>query len=245
MTMQRRHLDAEPPLRVGAALPDPPFEFMTDAGPAGFDVKLMQLIAARLDRDWQLHPFKGADFNDIFAGLDIGSCDCIASGTTITPGREQVADFCPPYVVSGQSLVVDPGRHPNVHGIDDLKGLVIGVQHGNTSQSVADRLVAEHRAAGVRVYAYDAIETALGDLSAGGCDVFMKLAPVAEWFVRDRPRLKVVETGITRERLGICVRKGNTVLRDAISQAQSTLMRDGTLAALAGQWLGSAVTVPM
>jgi ABC-type amino acid transport substrate-binding protein len=73
----------------------------------------------------------------------------------------------------------------------------------------------------------------------------MKLAPVAEWFVRDRPRLKVVETGITRERLGICVRKGNTVLRDAISQAQSTLMRDGTLAALAGQWLGSAVTVPM
>jgi polar amino acid transport system substrate-binding protein len=236
---------AAPPLRVGAALPDPPFEFMTDAGPAGFDVKLMQLIARRLDREWQLHPFKGADFNDIFAGLDTDTYDCVASGTTITPGRERLADFCLPYVVSGQSLVVDPGRHPNVHGIADLKGLVIGVQQGNTSQPVADRLVAEHRAARVRVYAYDAIETALGDLSSGGCDVFMKLAPVTQWFVRDRPRLKVVETGITRERLGICVRKGNTMFRDAISNAQSMLMRDGTLPALAKEWLGAAVTMPM
>ena len=79
------------------------------------------------------------------------------------------------------------------------------------------------------------IETALGELSSSGCDVFMKLAPVAEWFLRDRPRLKVVETGITRERPGICGRKGNTVLRDAISQAQSVLTRDGTLPALARQ----------
>jgi ABC-type amino acid transport substrate-binding protein len=218
---------------------------MTDAGPAGLDVKLMQLIAGHLDREWQLHPFKGADFNGIFAGLKTDTYDCIASGTTVTPGRERPADFCSPYVISGQSLVVDPGRHPNVHGIDDLKDLVIGVQQGNTSQPFADRLVAEHRAARVRVYAYDAIETALDDLSSGGCDVFMKLAPVTEWFVRDRPRLRVVETGITRERLGICVRKGNTMLRDAIDKAQSMLMRDGTLPALAKQWLGSGFTLPM
>jgi ABC-type amino acid transport substrate-binding protein len=62
----------------------------------------------------------------------------------------KVADFCPPYAVSGQSLVADVSRHPNVHGIGDLKGLVIGVQEGNTSQPVADKLVAEHRAARVR-----------------------------------------------------------------------------------------------
>jgi len=46
----------------------------------------------------------------------------------------------------------------------------------------------------------------------------MKLAPVTAWFVRDRRRLKVVETGITEERLGICVRKGNTALRDVIGR---------------------------
>jgi polar amino acid transport system substrate-binding protein len=140
--------------------------------------------------------------------------------------------------------VVDAGRHPNVHGIADLKGLVIGVQQGNTSQPVADRLVAEHRAARVRVYAYLEIERALDDLTSGGCDAFMKLAPVTAWFVRDRPKLKVVETGITVERLGICVRHGNTALRNAIDKAQAVLTADGTLAALIRQWLGAGATLP-
>lgn len=231
-------------LRVGAALPDPPFEFMTKDGPAGFDITLMRRIAEILGRKWQLVPYEGADFNGIFAGLDDGSYDCIASGTTVTPGRRKIADFCAPYAVSGQSLVVDVARHPNVHGIADLKGLVIGVQRGNTSQPVAAKLVAEHRAVHVRVYAYDEIEKALDDLTSGGCDAFMKLAPVTAWFVRNRPTLKVVETGITVERLGICVRHGNATLRNAVNKAQAALAADGTLAELIKQWLGTGATLP-
>ena len=231
-------------LRVGAALPDPPFEFMTTDGPAGFDVGLMQAIARRIGREWRLVPFAGADFNGIFAGLDNGEYDCIASGTTITPARERIADFCPPYAVSGQSLVVDPSRHPDVHGVAGLKGLVIGVQQGNTSQPVADKLVAEGRAARVRVYAYDEIERALDDLTTGGCDVFMKLAPVTEWYVRSRPNLKVVETGITQESLGVCVRKGDMALRRVIGEAQAALMSEGAVAALTKQWLGTGMRAP-
>ena len=231
-------------LRVGAALPDPPFEFPTRDGPAGFDIALMQRIAEKLGRKWQLVRYTGSDFNGIFAGLSDGSYDCVASGTTITPGRQQVADFCAPYAVSGQSLVVDINRHPKVHGVADLKGLVIGVQQGNTSQPVANRLVAENRAARVRVYAYDEIEKALDDLTSGGCDAFMKLGPVTAWFVRDRPRLRVVETGITVEPLGICVRKGDIALRDAINAAQAGLATDGTLAAMVKQWLGAGATLP-
>lgn len=231
-------------LRVGSALPDPPFELIQGGSPAGFDITLMQLIAARIGRGWQLVPYRGSDFNGIFGGLNDGRYDCVASGTTITPGRQEIADFCAPYAVSGQSLVVDVGRHPNVRSIDDLKGLVIGVQQGNTSQPVANKLVAEGRAAKVRVYAYDQIETALGDLSTGGCDAFMKLAPVTHWLIRERPKLRVVQTGITRETLGVCVRKGDTALRDAINKAQAELAKDGTLPALIKQWLGDGATAP-
>src|ERR1700734_2486345 len=116
---------APPALTVGAALPDPPFELIEGGRPAGFDIELTQLIAARLGRTWRLVRYDGADFNGIFAGLKSGAYDCIASGTTITPGRAERADFCAPYALSGQSLVVDATRHPRVRGVDDLEGLVI------------------------------------------------------------------------------------------------------------------------
>jgi ABC-type amino acid transport substrate-binding protein len=50
---------AASPLKVGAALPDPPFEFMSKDGPAGFDIALMQRIAEKLGREWQLVPYQG------------------------------------------------------------------------------------------------------------------------------------------------------------------------------------------
>ena len=96
----------------------------------------------------------------------------------------------------------------------------------------------------MRVYAYNEIEKVLDDLSTGGCDALMKLAPVTAWFVRDRPKLKVVQVGITTEQLGICVRKGNAMLRAAIDRAQAELAAGGTLAALVAEWLGAGARPP-
>jgi polar amino acid transport system substrate-binding protein len=211
--------------------------------PAGFDIELMQLIAARIGRRWRQTPYDGPDFDGIFAGLYSGAYDCVASGATITPERRKIADFCDPYVVSGQSLVVDPKRHANVHSIADLQGLVIGVQDGNTSQPVANQLVAEGKAARVKVYAYSEIAQALADLSSGGCDVFMKLAPVTAWLLRSRPALRVVQTGVTRELLGVSVRRGDDTLREAINQAQNALLREGILQSLVTKWLGPGAIV--
>ncbi len=235
---------AAPPLRVGAAMPDPPFEFAADADSAGFDIDLMRMIANRLGRQWRLVRYRGADFDEIFAGLANGLYDCVASGATITPDRLKLADFCAPYIMSGQSLVVDVTRHPDVCSIDDLEGLSIGVQSGNTSEPVARALVAAGKAGSLRVYAYDDIEQALADLSRGGCDVFMKLAPVMHWMVRGRPNLKVVQTGITQEALGISVRRGDTALKQAIDDAQAALRADGELQRLINRWLGEGATPP-
>ena len=83
-------------LYVGSALPDPPFEFMDGDNARGFDVELMQAIAAELGLTWQLVSSTGGDFDGIFGGLTSGTFDCIASGTTITPERERKAAFCAP-----------------------------------------------------------------------------------------------------------------------------------------------------
>lgn len=226
-------------LSVGSALPDPPFEFVEGGTDRGFDIALMQAIAAELGLQWRLVVYRGADFNDIFDGLSDGRMDCIASGTTVTPGRERQAAFCAPYLRSGQSLVCNVEATPQLRSIDDLSGLVLAVQEGNTSQPVAQRLKAEGRVGDVRVYAYHDIATMLDDLDAGKIAAIMKLAPVMHWLIRDRPHLRVVEERITQEDLAIATGLANEPLRRAIDEAQARLRDNGTLPHLIETWLGA------
>ena len=78
-----------------------------------------------------------------------------------------MAAFCEPYIRSGQSLVVNIEATPHVRSIDHLTGMVIGVQHGNTSEPVAHRLKEERKVADVRTYPYHDIGLLLDDLAAG------------------------------------------------------------------------------
>lgn len=224
-------------LRVASALPDPPFELMDGNTPTGFDVELMQAVCHDLGFQWQLTRYTGGDFNHIFDGLANGSWDCVASGTTITPERQKVAMFCAPYLESGQSLVCNVEKTPRVHSVDDLRGMIIAVQHGNTSEPVAHRLKAEGRVADVRTYAYHDIDKMLDDLEAGRIGAVMKLAPVMHWLTRSRPALRVVQEKITDERLGVAVGLGNDELRQAIDDAQERLRASGTLNHLVRKWL--------
>lgn len=224
-------------LRVGSALPDPPFEFLEADAPCGFDIELTQAIAAELGLEWRLSAYAGADFNGIFDGLASGNYDCVASGATITPEREKLASFCTPYLRSGQSLVCNVEATPHVKSIDDLKGMILGVQHGNTSEPVAQRLKEEGRIAEIRTYAYHDIGVMLDDLAAGKIGGVMKLAPVMRWLIKDRPRLRLVQEGITDETLGVAVRLGDSAVLDAINKAQARLQASGALQRLAQKWL--------
>ncbi len=227
-------------LRVGAAFPDPPFNGMSDDG--GLDIDLMTEIAKKLGVKVGFVPYEGANFDGIFDGLNSGAFDCVAAGTTVTPEREKKAAFAPPYVISGQSLAVDTSRLPNVRSIDDLEGLTIGVQQGNTSAQIAEKLVAEGKAARVRVYDYGSIRTALGDLTTGGCDAFMKLAPVLTELVKPIAGVEVVQRGISVENIAVAVGLADQELLARVMVAQEDLNQDGTLQQLRRKWLGNPYT---
>ena len=226
------------PLRVGSAFPDPPFE-VPGPTPTGFDIDLMTAVAAELGRPLSLHRYAGADFDGIFGELGRGF-DVVASGATITAHRRTLARWCDPYVRSGQSLVVDVDATPDVHGTDDLRGLVLGVQEGNTSEPVARALHAAGKVEAVKVYPYDAIRTALDDLERGRLGGFMKLEPVMRWLTADRPTLGVVRTGITTELLGVAVALDDAGLAAAIDAAQRALCRRGELAAMGRRWFADS-----
>jgi polar amino acid transport system substrate-binding protein len=224
-------------LRVGAAFPDPPFNGMPVN--AGLDIDLMTAIAEALGAAVEFIPYQGANFNGIFDALNSAEYDCVAAGTTVTPDRETKAKFVPPYLISGQSLAVDTTRLPHVKSVDDLQGLVIGVQQGNTSQPIANRLVADGKAKTVRTYDYGTIRTALTDLTNGACDAFMKLGPVLTELVKPIAGVEVVQRGISVEKIAIAVRLGDQALLGRITVAQAELEDDGTLPKLRQKWLGN------
>jgi polar amino acid transport system substrate-binding protein len=227
-------------LKVGAAFPDPPFNGMPDD--TGLDIDLMTAIAELLGATAEFIPYQGTDFNGIFDALNTGAYDCVTAGTTVTPEREKKASFVPPYLISGQSLAVDTMRLPHVRSIDDLHGLTIGVQQGNTSEPIADRLVAAGKASRVRVYDYGTIRTALTDLTTGTCDAFMKLAPVITELVKPIPRVEVVQRGISVENIAIAVPIADQGLLRHITAAQEELEQDGTLQRMRRKWLGNPYT---
>ncbi len=219
------------------ALPDPPFNGMADGG--GLDVDLIEAIGRVLGQAIELVTYDGADFNGIFDELAAGTYDCVIAGTTVTPERARTAVFAPPYLISGQALAVDTARLPAVRSIDDLGGLTIGVQRGNTSQPVAQRLVEEGRANHVRVYDYDDVRSALTDLTTGGCDAIMKLGPVLTELVASVPDVEVVQRGLTREDIAIAVARGDEAVLAQIATAQERLEDDGTLQSIRRKWLGN------
>jgi ABC-type amino acid transport substrate-binding protein len=204
--------------------------------PSGFDIALMTAIAAELGRPLVVNHYEGADFEGIFAELG-RSIDVVASGATITEHRKTLARWCDPYLRSGQSLVVNAAATAQVRSTDDLEGLTLGVQQGNTSQPVADALHAAGKVAAVKVYAYNEILTALDDLERGSIGGFMKLEPVLRWLTADRASLRIVQTGITTELLALAVALDDAELASEIDAAQQALRRRGELARLGHRWL--------
>jgi hypothetical protein len=203
---------------------------MIKDGPAGFDITLMQRIAVKLGREWQLVPYNGADFNGIFAGLDSTAAMTVHGLGHHDHARtcQRIADFCAP-ICSLRPIARcrRTSRHPSVHGIGDLKGLVIGVQHGNTSQPVADTSSLPSIAPrACCVYAYDE------DRDGARRSVDRRLRRLHE--TRAGHGDGSCATGRSSrssrpaspcERLGICVGKGNTrLLADAITKAQAALV---------------------
>ena len=125
----------------------------------------------------------------IFAGLADGRWDAVASGATVTDRRREQATFCRPYVRSGQSLVVRVARHPDVRTVDDLAGKSLGVQHGNTSEPVAQRLLAgAQNRIGADLRLSRHLWWRWTTWRRGGWMRSWKLEPVTRWLILDRPK---------------------------------------------------------
>jgi ABC-type amino acid transport substrate-binding protein len=221
-------------LRIGTYFVNPPFEFVSGQERVGFEVDLMKEIARRLD----LQPeFVNTQWEVILHEMQNNLYDCIVGGITITPDRQRLLAWSAPYMTTTLSLLVDSARSPATMGLADLKGATVGVQAATTDYDAAVAMQRAGKIGNVKVYSFARITDAITDLISGRVNAVMKVYPVAAWFARKTPGVRILtQVPNDPQPLGIGFNKNNAGLVAAIDSALTEMQRDGSYKTIAQHW---------
>ena len=207
----------------------PPLEYIDESGNlTGFEVELVPMIGEKVGVKMVA---KNIPWDTIFAGLANGQYDGVASGVSVTEDRKKTMDFSTPILEAGQVIIVK--KASTVSGIDDIKGLKVGVQIGTTGDLVLDDYDVVRKQ-------YDDIGLALQDMLNGNIDACVCDSLIASDFVLANPnykdKLKVAGSAFTQEDIAIAVKKGNKELLDLINKGLAELKADGSYDKLKAKW---------
>ena len=224
-------------LKVGMEIGYPPFEYFDTDGktPAGFDVQLGKEISKRLGLEMQI---VDTAWDGIFAGIDTDKYDCIMSAVTITGERKEKYDFSRPYIGNGQSLVLTKNSKVTAKTPEELGGLKVAYQAETTSDIYMTKLADN----GLKFEAeeYDKVLNCFDDLKLGRVDAVVADSLVSVDYVNKpgSPFVMAWKADPT-EFFGVCMKKGNTELVEAVNKALTDMYADGTLVKMSEDIFGS------
>ncbi|WP_295486965.1 ABC transporter substrate-binding protein [uncultured Pseudomonas sp.] len=115
-------------LSVGSDLTYPPYTYLDQGKPAGFDPQFMNLLGAHLKLTTQ---FQDTRFANLVMGVNARRFDVVASALYVTPERAAQVDFLP-YLKSGASLMVRANDSFRPQRPEDLCGKRIGSIKGGS-----------------------------------------------------------------------------------------------------------------
>ncbi len=88
-------------LTVGSDITFPPYEYLNDKAPAGFDIEFIDGVAKAMKLEPQ---YIDTRFTNLIPGLQAKRYELIASALFITPERSKVIEMIP-YLKTGESLI--------------------------------------------------------------------------------------------------------------------------------------------
>ena len=223
-------------LMIGMEIGYPPMEYFDEDSktPIGFDVEMGKAIAEKMGLKAE---FVDTAWDGIFPGVDTGKYDCIMSSVTINPQRQAAHNFSKPYVSNTLAMVLLKGSTVAARSPEECVGLDVAYQLETTSDDYMRKLeeeglVLNHRRYEKVMYCFD-------ELKLGRVDVIVTDLLVAYDYVApaDSP-FEIVWTSPEDEKFGICMKKGNDALTEAINVALDALFEDGTMHAISDKIFG-------
>lgn len=223
-------------LTVGVALPSEGFQVGIVKGSQvvyaqGFEIDLARALALRMGLKTAV--FLQSRFDRLYSA-GAKPFDVAVAEISVTPARKKTTAFSTPYMSVDQGVLASQTLSPVPRTLAALKGLRVCALAKTTGADLARTRIAPTNP----VALIGNVPTLMLNLQTGRCDVVVYDAPAlgtlkARAPDRYGPFVGVIRTG---EQYGIAIPKG-TGLVGPVNAALRSLLDDGSVEALARQWL--------
>lgn len=216
---------------VAAVSVYPPFIYL-DAKTqqlVGYDVDLAQAIANKIGVSLEI---KEVQFTSLIPSVQNGQADLALGALYITSARKELADFSVPYLETGIVLVAKKPIQSTDRALD---GKIVGVKTGGTSEKVANDL--KNRHFNIVVKSYGDVEDYLRDLENDRIDVALNDRLNQLEYNKTHKNLVIGEERLSKDSLGIVVRKGNKGLLQVVDGVIVEMQNNGENKRLYNKWL--------
>ena len=216
-------------LRVATDATFPPMEFVENGKKTGFDVELVEAVAAKMGKKVE---WIDIDFKGLVPGLVAKRYEMAVSAIYITDERKKVVDFTQPYYAGGLVAMVKDGSP--IAKLTDLNGKKVSVQVGTKSVGFMTENYPK-----VQRVEVEKNQEMFNLVDIGRADAAVTGKPAAFQYIRTRGGMKVLPEQLTTEEYGMAVRKDMPELTAAVNKALEQLKADGGYKAIVDKWFPS------
>jgi ABC-type amino acid transport substrate-binding protein len=224
-------------LRVGTSADYPPFEYYDENHEfVGYDIALIQQISQKLGLKVEINDFA---FEGLPMAVANDQVDVVISALSVTPERQEIANFSNVYYASTDAVLSRPEADPkNIQNPEALAAARLGVQLDSIYETYAqEKLINAGLMPKQNLFVYIDIAQAVDALKAKQIDaVWLDLIPAQQF--ADGANIKILAQDLNQQLYAIGMKKGADSLLGKINETLTQLQNDGTLANLAVQYLG-------
>jgi polar amino acid transport system substrate-binding protein len=199
----------------------------------GIDVDIANAIAKKLGKKLKI---EDVSFDSIIAGVQNDKYDFGMAGMTVTDERKKNVDFTESYAKAVQVVIVK--EDSDIKSIDDISSKnKIGVQQGTTGDIYASDTVENGGYGEDAVTKYNSGPDAVQALLSDKVDCVIIDNEPAKAYVAANQGLKILDSSFADEEYAICVKKGNSQLKNDINKALKELKDDGTIDKIVSKYI--------
>ena len=213
-------------IKVATDATFPPMEFMENDKFAGFDIELVEAVAAKMGKKVE---WVNIDFKGLVPGLVSKRFDMAVSAIYITDERKKVVDFSDSYYAGGLVAMVKEGSP--IKTLKDLDGKKVSVQVGTKSV-----IYLNEKHPQVQLVEVQKNQEMFNLVEIGRADAAVTGKPAAFQYIRTRGGMQVLGEQLTTEEYGMAVRKDLPQLTASVNKALAALKSDGSYQAIVAKW---------